>query len=57
MKTRRIIRIEENTDFELILEANRIVSEYVRHHPKEKATCTVPLSNGTYYTATATPVA
>ena len=57
MKTRRIIRIEANTDFELIIEANRIVAEYVRHHPKEKATCTVPLSNGTYYTATATPVA
>ena len=35
MKTRRIIKIEANTDFELILEANRIVAEYVRRIVKK----------------------
>lgn len=57
MKTRRYIKSEAKNDFERIMEAHRLVMEHIQKHPGDKVTCTIPLSNGTYYTATATPVA
>lgn len=57
MKTRRYIKSEAKSDFERILEAHRLVMEHIKKHPGDKVTCTIPLSNGTYYTATATPIA